>query len=63
MKLNENQKRLIKTLIGAAVYVLAIVTRREDSIYSLIAFLAAYLIIGGDVLWRAVRNILHGKMF
>ena len=63
MKLNENQKRLIKTLIGAAVYVLAIVTRREDSIYSLIAFLAAYLIIGGDVLWRAVRNILHGKVF
>ena len=63
MKLHETQKRLIKTLIGAAVYVLAIVTRREDSIYSLIAFLAAYLIIGGDVLWRAVRNILHGKVF
>ena len=63
MKRNENQKRLIKTLIGAAVYILAIVTRREDSIYSLIAFLAAYFIIGGDVLWRAVRNILRGKVF
>ena len=63
MKLNENQKRLIKTLIGAAVYVLAIVTRVEGSLLSLGAFLAAYFIIGGDVLWRAIRNILRGKVF
>ena len=63
MKLNENQKRLIKTLIGAAVYILAIVTRVEGSLLSLGAFLAAYFIIGGDVLWRAIRNILRGKVF
>ena len=63
MKLNENQKKLIKTIVGAVIYALAIFTRVEDSPFSLAAFLVAYVIIGGDVLWRAVRNILHGKVF
>lgn len=63
MKLSENQKKLIKTIVGAAVYLLAILTREEGSLLSLGAFLVAYFIIGGDVLWRAVRNILRGKVF
>lgn len=63
MKLSENQKLLFKTLIGAAVYAAAIVTRVEGSLLSLATFLVAYFIIGGDVLWRAVRNILRGKVF
>jgi Cd2+/Zn2+-exporting ATPase len=63
MKLSENQKRLIKTIIGAAVYTVAIITRVEGSVLSLAAFLLAYFIIGGDVLFRAGRNILHGKVF
>lgn len=58
-----NQKRLIKTIIGAAVYALAILTRKEGSLISLGVFLAAYAIIGGDVLFRAARNILRGKVF
>ena len=58
-----NQKRLIKTIIGAAVYALAILTRKEGSLISLGVFLAAYAIIGGDVLLRAARNILRGKVF
>ena len=63
MKRTRNQKRLVKTLIGAAVYALAIITRKEDSLLSLGVFLAAYFIIGGDVLYRAARNILRGKVF
>jgi len=63
MKLSENQKKLIKTIVGAAIYLLAILTREEGSLLSLATFLIAYFIIGGDVLWRAVRNILRGKVF
>ncbi len=63
MKLSHNQKRLIRTLTGAAVYAVAIFTRAEGSVLSLGVFLTAYLIIGGDVLYRAGRNILHGKVF
>ena len=62
-KLSGDQKSLIKTAIGAAVYVVAIITRVEGSLVSLGLFLAAYFIIGGNVVWRAVRNILHGKVF
>ena len=63
MKISENWKQLIRILIGAAVYAAAIITRRQGSLFSLFAFLLAYGIIGGDVLWRAVRNILRGKVF
>jgi Cd2+/Zn2+-exporting ATPase len=63
MKLTRNQKRLIIIIIGAAVYTLAILTRTEGSFISLGVFLVAYGIIGGDVLLRAVRNILRGKVF
>ncbi len=63
MKLSGNQKSLIRTAVGAVVYVVAIITRVEGSLVSLGLFLAAYFIIGGNVVWRAVRNILHGKVF
>ena len=63
MKLTGNQKRFYKTLIGAAVYVVAMISRVEGSLLSLAVFLSAYFIIGGDVLLRAGRNILRGKVF
>lgn len=34
-----------------------------DGYLKLIAFLVPYLVIGYDVLWSAVRNILHGQVF
>ena len=63
MKISENGKQLIRILIGAAVYAAAIITRRQGSLFSLFAFLLAYGIIGGDVLFRAARNISRGKVF
>lgn len=63
MKLTSNQKRLVKTLAGSAVYLFAVLFKTEYDWLSLAIFLAAYLIIGGDVLWRAVRNILRGQVF
>ena len=33
------------------------------SIPRLLLFLAPYLIIGWDILWKAVRNIAHGQVF
>lgn len=34
-----------------------------DGYFKLIAFLVPYLVIGYDVLWSAIRNILHGQVF
>lgn len=63
MKLTSNQKRLLKTLIGAAIYAVGIFYKTDNRMISLVIFLAAYGIIGGDVLWRAVRNIFRGQVF
>ncbi|HWP50345.1 MAG TPA: heavy metal translocating P-type ATPase [Clostridia bacterium] len=63
MKLTTNQKRLVKTVIGAAVYTAGILYKTNITLFSLGIFLVGYFIIGGDVLWRAVRNILRGQVF
>lgn len=63
MKLTSNQKRLLKILVGTIVYVAGILYKTDNNILSLGIFLIAYVIIGGDVLWRAVRNILRGQVF
>jgi len=63
MKLTSNQKRLLKTVIGAAAYTLAILYKSGSSIVTLALFLLAFAIIGGDVLLRAVRNISRGQVF
>lgn len=63
MKLTSNQKRLVKTLVGTFVYAAGILYKTENIILSICIFLVAYVIIGGDVLWRAIRNILRGQVF
>lgn len=60
---NENMKRMIfrlviGTLIGGAGLFLPL-----DGIAELSVFLVAYLIIGGDIVWRACTNIVRGQVF
>ncbi len=63
MKMTSNQKRLYKTGIGAVIYAAGILYKTDQTIVSLSIFLLAYGFIGGDVLWRAIRNILRGQVF
>ncbi|MDD3036105.1 MAG: heavy metal translocating P-type ATPase [Candidatus Saccharimonadaceae bacterium] len=63
MKLNSNQKRLMKIILGAVVYTVAILYKTDKSIISLIIFLAAFFIIGGDIVLKALKNISHGQVF
>ena len=57
---------LIKTLArlaaGAIVYICAL-TIPFIPVISLALFIAAYLVIGVDILFRAARNIVKGKIF
>jgi Cd2+/Zn2+-exporting ATPase len=63
MKLTSNQKRLLKIIIGAAVYAFAILYKTDNAIASLGIFLTAFFIIGSDILLKAVRNISRGQVF
>lgn len=63
MKLTRNQRQLARILFGAAVYAFGLWYKTDNGIFSLCVYLAAYLIIGGDILCRAGRNIVRGKVF
>lgn len=62
----KQKKHLIRILVAFAAYIAAIVASRLVALpplVELLIFLAVYAIIGWDVLWKAVRNILRGKVF
>ncbi len=63
MKLSAHQKRLLRILIGAAVYAAASLYPAEQTYVPLALYLLAFLIIGGDIVYRAVRRILRGQVF
>jgi heavy metal-(Cd/Co/Hg/Pb/Zn)-translocating P-type ATPase len=63
MKLERNQKQLIRIAAGAALYVCAILFKTDIFPIRPILFTAALIIIGGDILYKAVRNIFRGRLF
>jgi Zn2+/Cd2+-exporting ATPase len=63
---NEDRKKLLKLIAGAVVLAAAMILEKVwkyDRNVPLVVFIAAYLILGGDVIKQAVRNIAHGQIF
>lgn len=56
------KKQLIRILLSALFYIIAILLPLEG-IAKLAVFLVVYGMIGGDILLKAIRNILHGQVF
>lgn len=56
------KKEIMILVPGILVYVAALVLKLPFG-WELTLFLVSYVIIGGDVVWTAVRNILHGRFF
>lgn len=60
------KKRMTRILVGAAVYIVAICVDLFVNIHHWIVFgvfFVSFLIIGIDVIWKAVRNIARGHIF
>ena len=55
------QRKLWSILITALLFLAAILI--PDERITLIVFLAAYALIGWDILWKAARNIIRGNVF
>lgn len=57
--------RIIRIAIGAVIYGAAVVSSKfiNNIYFEIISLAAAFLILGGDVLLRAVKNILRGQVF
>lgn len=62
VNLSKAKKTIIRIGIGSILFVAALIAPLSDYL-NLVIFLLAYLIIGGDVLLRAIRNIIHGQVF
>ena len=62
--MNQKQKRLLcRILIAAILFLTGLLLPEEPALLRLGAFLAVYAVIGWDVLYEAVRNLLHGQVF
>lgn len=53
---------LVRIFISAVLF-LAVVLMPLNGIERIAAFIVPYLVIGWDVLWKAIRNIAHGQIF
>lgn len=58
----KHKKRLARILIAALLLAVIAFLPINEKIKAVL-YLLPYLIIGWDVLWRAVRNIAHGQVF
>nr|WP_099222646.1 heavy metal translocating P-type ATPase [Listeria costaricensis] len=56
------QVLLLRLAVSAVLFAVGSLAPLDDS-WTVLVFLAAYLLIGGDVLLRAGRNIIRGQVF
>ena len=61
--MTKKQKKMLVRIFISAVLFLAVVLMPLNGIERIAAFIVPYLVIGGDVLWKAIRNIAHGQIF
>lgn len=50
-------------IVGAIIYAIALLYNGSNSIISIILFVGSYLVIGGEVIITAIKNIIHGEVF
>lgn len=53
-------KELMKIIVSFGFFVLGFFV---SGLFSFFCFLFGYLIVGGEVIWKAIQNVLHGNFF
>lgn len=62
--MNDNmRKRLIRIIAGSAFLVAAVLIDTGQHWLNIALFLTSYILVGGDIVLRAIRNIIRGKVF
>ncbi|HHW48779.1 MAG TPA: cadmium-translocating P-type ATPase [Clostridiaceae bacterium] len=57
------KKRIWRIIIGAVVFIAAFIVDLDIEWLEIALFAAGYIVVGGDVVTKAIRNIFKGKMF
>ena len=63
---DEDKKRMIRLAVGAVVYAIGMaltVFAKLPTLAELAFLIVAYVILGWDVVWQAVKNITRGQVF
>ena len=64
--MNKKQKKVLIRIIVAAVLMIAlsvIPVVPSKGVIRFVLFMIPYLVIGYDIVYKAVRNISHGQVF
>lgn len=56
------KKESIHLVVGILIYIIAL-TLKLPFLWMLSLFIISYAIIAKDIVWKAIRNIFHGKLF
>ena len=57
------KKRIQRLIVGAVLFAIALLVPAEPTALKFAVYLAAYLVIGYQVLRKALNNIKRGKIF
>jgi len=61
--MTRKQKKTLLRIALAALLLLAAALLPVEGLWKTLAYCVPWLVIGYDVLWSAIRNILHGQVF
>lgn len=56
-------KENLTVIIGTIIYMIALIYKGNENLLSVILFAISYLVIGGEVLLAAIKNIFRGEVF
>lgn len=59
---NSDKRQKYFLALGIVLYVIGILTSKKFD-YSIVLFVISYVLIGGEVVYNAIRNILRGELF
>lgn len=55
-----NKKRVTRIILGSILFAVALITKSK---LQLLLYIISYIVVGGDVLLKAIRNIFKGQVF
>ncbi len=59
----KQKKMLIRIAIAAVLFLAASLLPIQNEIVKFAIYLGCYAVIGWDIIWKAITNILHGQVF
>lgn len=59
---HSNKKKLLRLIVGGVLFAIAFLFKSSEKVEFLLFFIS-YILVGGEVLLRALRNIIRGQVF